>query len=398
MRIYQKTKMRKILMTSKGKDWQKKALELREEGYSNRAIGRKLGKDESVIRRYFKRLGEFYDEAAGGECNSSLGELREKYKETGDKTCTVDEVCEVLAPGAVESHWDNFNFSLSAAQQEMINKDHGFTIYGGASISKAEPMKIKPLRFEEERKKPLSIIVIADTQCKPGISLDYCKWIGQYIFDKKPDVVVHIGDHFDFPSLSSYDKGKKSFEGRRLKEDLDAGHLGMKHIVDGFKKDGYNPRMVFCTGNHCARIDRVAEENPEFSGFVGTQMLNLEQYGWEVYPFLKPAVIENIFFVHYLANPFTGKPYGGTAMSQLKTVGNSFVVGHKQILDVAIRPTLDGKHQLGVVNGACYLHEEEYKGFQGQNHFRGLTMLHEVEDGFALPSFVSLDYLKRKYS
>ena len=41
------------------KDWQKKALELRDEGYTNRAIGRKLGKDESVVRRYFKRLGEF---------------------------------------------------------------------------------------------------------------------------------------------------------------------------------------------------------------------------------------------------------------------------------------------------------------------------------------------------
>lgn len=331
------------------KDWQKKALELREEGYSNRAIGRKLGKDESVVRRYFKRLGET---VSGDDMGTPV------YWDTTLGDFTTDG----------KTKWNPHSYLKTV---DML-------YYGP--------------------KKPLSIIVIADTQCKPGISLDYCKWIGQYIFDKKPDVVVHIGDHFDFPSLSSYDKGKKSFEGRRLKEDLDAGHLGMKHIVDGFKKDGHSPRMVFCTGNHCARIDRVAEENPEFSGFVGTQMLNLEQYGWEVYPFLKPAVIENIFFVHYLANPFTGKPYGGTAMSQLKTVGNSFVVGHKQILDVAIRPTLDGKHQLGVVNGACYLHEEDYKGFQGQNHFRGLTVLHEVDDGFALPSFVSLDYLKRKYS
>ena len=44
------------------KDWQKKALELqRRKAILIGAIGRKLGKDESVVRRYFKRLGEFYE-------------------------------------------------------------------------------------------------------------------------------------------------------------------------------------------------------------------------------------------------------------------------------------------------------------------------------------------------
>lgn len=355
------------------KDWQKKALELRDEGYSNRAIGRKLGKDESVVRRYFKRLGE----TVSGE---DMGTPVYWDTELGD--FTTDGVT---------------SWNPHPAQQKMLDEEPKVLFYGGASIQKAWPMKIKPLRLEEERKKPLSIIVIADTQCKTGISLDYCKWIGQYIFDKKPDVVVHIGDHADCPSLSSYDKGKRSFEGRRLKADLEAAKLGMDYIVEGFKKDGYNPRMVFCLGNHEERLDRLANDMPELSGFVGTELLNLEQYGWEVYPFLKPAVIEDIFFVHFLANPFTGKPYGGSAMSQLKTVGNSFVCGHKQILDIAIRPTLNGKHQIGIINGACYDHHEEYKGHCGNNHFRGLTVLHEVEDGFGLPMFVSLDYLKRKY-
>ena len=31
------------------------------------------------------------------------------------------------------------------------------------------------------------------------------------------------------------------------------------------------------------------------------------------------------------------------------------------------------------------------------NHFRGVIMLHEVEDGFGLPMPVSLNYLKQKY-
>ncbi len=250
-------------------------------------------------------------------------------------------------------------------------------------------------------------LIIADTQVKPNHDLSYLLAIGQYIAQKKPDVIVHIGDHFDFESLSSYDKGKRSFEGRRVKEDLDAGHKGMEYLLSPVKalqeqqrtskKKIYNPKMVFCLGNHEARADRFANDNPEFTGFLGTEQLGLEQYGWEVYPYLKPANIDGINYVHYLANPFTGKPYGGNALSQLKTVGQSFVVGHKQLLDVAVRPTLDGSMQVGIINGACYPHEEAYKGFQGNFHFRGLTMLHEVKDGFGCPMFVSLDYIMERY-
>lgn len=251
-------------------------------------------------------------------------------------------------------------------------------------------------------------IIIADTQCKPGQDLSYMTAIGNYLAAKRPDVIVHIGDNYDFESLSSYDKGKKSFEGRRLKADIEAGNKGLELMLQPiwnlqaqqrrFRKKVYSPRLVFCTGNHEHRFDRLSEDMPELDGFVGVETLNLEKYGFEVYPFLKPVEIDGIFYVHYLANPFSGKPYGGTAMSILKTVGRSFVVGHKQTLDIAIRPSLDGKMQIGIINGACYLHDEGYKGPQGNYHFRGITVLNEVEEGFGNPMMVSLDYLIKKYS
>ena len=250
-------------------------------------------------------------------------------------------------------------------------------------------------------------LIIGDTQVKPGQDLTYMSAIGHYIADKRPDVIIHIGDHYDFPSLSSYDKGKKSFEGRRLKADIEAGNEGMERLMAPIralqeaqrrgKRKVYNPRMVFCTGNHEHRFDRLAEDTPELDGFVGTETLNLEQYGWEVYPFLKPVMIDGITYVHYLANPMTGKPYGGTSLNRLKTVGVSFVAGHQQVLDMALRPTLDGKMQIGIINGACYPFDEDYKGYQGNNHFRGLIVLHEVKEGFGLPMPVSLDFMLERY-
>jgi len=251
--------------------------------------------------------------------------------------------------------------------------------------------------------------VIPDTQVKPGLDLSWLTWVGKYIVDRKPDVIIHLGDHADMPSLSSYDKGKKSFEGRRVAEDIKAAVKGMETLLaplreyqqKQFDEDGfvsYNPRMVMTIGNHEFRLVRHVEENPELEGFLGIHSLGYENFGWEVHDYLKPVVIDGIAYCHFMANPFTGKPYGGSAMNVLKTVGESFTVGHKQTLDMATRYLpASGRQQWGLICGACYTHDEDYKGYQGNHHFRGVIVKHEVKDGSYNPMFVSLDYLRNRY-
>ena len=256
-------------------------------------------------------------------------------------------------------------------------------------------------------KDPIKHFIIPDVQVKPGQDWAFLSWIGEYILDQEPDVIVCLGDFADMHSLSSYDKGKASGEGTRVKADLDATKEAMSILLKPLKdtqarqkknKDKvYRPRMVMTLGNHEQRIERHVDANPELIGFLSYDDLGYKEFGWEVYDFLEPIGVDGIIYTHYLSNPMTGRPYSGTALSQLKTVGKSYVVGHKQVLDVGIRPVLDGSMQLGIICGACYPHNEGYKGHQGNNHFRGLVVLHDVRGGFADPMFVSLDYLKRKY-
>jgi hypothetical protein len=99
-----------------------------------------------------------------------------------------------------------------------------------------------------------------------------------------------------------------------------------------------------------------------------------------------------------MSNPMSGRPYGGQAATVLKNVGHSFVVGHAQKLEVATRHLVTGQQQWGIVAGACYLHDEGYKGPQGNQHWRGVIMLHRVNNGSFDPMFISLDYLKERYS
>lgn len=255
-----------------------------------------------------------------------------------------------------------------------------------------------PVEVIKAQKRLPTIFVIGDTQCKQGVDLEYMQWIGYYIAKKRPDVIVHIGDNWDLAALSSYDKGQLSAEGKRLNQDIEAGTKGMELIdAEIAKITGYFPRKVITFGNHEHRADRFVQENPELEGLIGTESLAATIPTWEVHPFLKPVEIHGIQFVHFVPNPMTGKPYGGTVQNILKNCGSSFVMGHKQVLDIAMRPTFDGKQQIAVIVGACYAHNEAYKGHTGNNHFRGCVMLTEVADGFALPSPVSLEYMQKVY-
>ena len=252
-------------------------------------------------------------------------------------------------------------------------------------------------------------LMIPDTQCKPNIDMTYLEVLGKYIVDKRPEVIVHIGDHADMPSLSSYDKGKRSAEGKRVKNDIESSIEGMNKLLKPLyqlqrkqlKDNGeilYKPKMVMTLGNHEQRIMRHVDANPELHGFLSYDSLRYEDMGWEVYDFLKPATINGVSYVHYMANPMSGKPYGGAALNVLKNVGESFCMGHKQTLDVATRfLPASGTQQWAIIAGAYYEHDEDYKGHQGNHHWRGIVVKHNVKNGSFNPMFVSLQYLKQRY-
>lgn len=253
----------------------------------------------------------------------------------------------------------------------------------------------------------MKILVIPDTQVKPNVPLDHLRACGNFIVEKKPDVIVHIGDHFDMKSLSSYDRGKKAAEGQRVQADIDAGIHAMNVLLEPLrrlqdkqrrnKKRVYDPRLVFCIGNHEQRIERHVEANAELEGFLGYGDLKLQELGWEVHDFLQPVQIEGIAFSHYFYNPMSGRPYGGTIHTKLKNIKHSFVMGHQQGLDIATVTNNLGQKLWGLVAGSFYMHDEGYIGPQGQDHWRGIVMLHNVRNGNYNPCIIDMDYLLEQY-
>lgn len=251
----------------------------------------------------------------------------------------------------------------------------------------------------EEADGPKKHCVIPDCQVKDGVPLEHLRWAGQYIAEKRPDVIICIGDFADMASLSRYNS-KLRAENLRYKKDVSAVHRGLELLMTPIVSEpGYNPRLEMVPGNHENMINRYVEENPIMQGTISPKDLGYEAWGWTVHEYLKPVKIDGISYCHYFYNPNTGKPYAGANLeTRLKTIGMSFTMGHQQGLQVAIRDLADGTRQRGLVCGSFYQHYEDYKGPQGNGHWQGIIMKHEVENGNYDLLEVSLKYLKRRYS
>lgn len=249
-------------------------------------------------------------------------------------------------------------------------------------------------------------LIIPDCQVRPGDDTKYLERIGKYIVELKPDVVVQIGDFADMPSLSSYDVGKKSFEGRRYKADIEAANTAMERLLSPItefnkraiknKEKQYKPRRILTLGNHEDRISRAVNNDPKLDGTIGLQDLKYSDFGWDVIPFLQPVVIDDVAYCHYFTTGVAGRP-STSAQAQLAKQHMSCIAGHQQGLQIATGHRADGSRLTSIIAGSCYEHDEDYLGPQGNKHWRGILVLHEVVNGQFDLMPISLNYLERKH-
>ena len=133
-------------------------------------------------------------------------------------------------------------------------------------------------------------MVIPDTQVRPDKDYSFLKFIGQYAVDMKPDIIVHLGDFADMPSLSSHDNaGSKSMEGLRYKADVQSVKDAMATLLDPIRQEQerlklnhrprWNPDMVMLYGNHENRINRAVHNDPKLEGLISVEDLEYEKFG-----------------------------------------------------------------------------------------------------------------------
>ena len=141
----------------------------------------------------------------------------------------------------------------------------------------------------------MKVLVLPDLHV-PYTNMDYIK--EAYAFNKKykADIVVQLGDFFDFYNLSSY---AKSTDADSAREELEAARKQVKIIAKMF------PKMTILKGNHEDRLNRRANEAGIPPAYVRTAFEVVDApSGWN-YIDKEPYIeIDGVIYTHgFLSNP-----------------------------------------------------------------------------------------------
>ena len=245
-------------------------------------------------------------------------------------------------------------------------------------------------------------VMIPDTQIKKGVPVKHIVAAGNWIREhlKPGDKVIIIGDWWDFPSLSSYDKpGSHGWEGKNLDEDFAAGNEAMSLLFKTVGKLAKKLVWIYCEGNHEYRLTRATEaaETRIYGDVFSYDRLNLELCKFN--PFLKVVKVDGVNYSHYFTDPnaHTDRPIGGTIQNRLRKLMGSFVMGHQQEHRFDQLMTVNGKFIHGLVSGRFYAHDEDYRGPQKNREWSGVNVLNDVRNREYDIMPLSQRYLEREY-
>lgn len=229
-------------------------------------------------------------------------------------------------------------------------------------------------------------------------------WLGRLINEVKPDVVVNLGDTADMPSLSGYDKGKKSFQGRTYRADIDAHNDFQEKLWHEVKKAKKKlPRRVTLHGNHEHRIHRAIELQPELEGAIGYSDLELRYWYDDIVPYqgTTPGVIEidGVHYAHYFVSGVMGRAVGGIhpAASLLAKQHGSCTAGHSHLLDYSVHTSVTGSKMVGLVAGWFGDYRADWAGVCNDLWWSGVVVKRNVENGFYDLETISIDKLRKEY-
>ena len=230
----------------------------------------------------------------------------------------------------------------------------------------------------------MNLLVIGDPHAHPDYDNSRFTTLGKYIARERPQIIVCIGDMADMPSLSSYDRGTKGFEGRRYKKDISAAIDAQKKLFAPINKvRGYKPKLHMCIGNHEDRIVRAVNTTPELDGAIGLHDLKYEDFGWKVTPFKRSVVIQGISFSHYFTSGVAGRPISSVHIGHalVTKLHCSAVQGHSHLFNHSEQTRPDGQKIFGLSAG-CFSHPKYTESWCQDTEYqwwRGVIMLEGLD-------------------
>lgn len=253
-----------------------------------------------------------------------------------------------------------------------------------------------------------TVVVYSCAHADPSVGNERFDWLGQFLYDLRPDYVVDLGDGADMRSLNSYDTRKpEAIVSQNYEADIEVYNDSQERIRAPFKRaKRKRPRFIGFEGNHEHRIKTALTTDPRLEGQkYGVSFSHLQTKLWfdeyHEYENGAPALVsyDGVLYGHYVASGNFGsamstKHHGYSLVEKLAcsaTVGHSHKFNYYHKADA--RPSPLNGLVVGCFKGA----EETWAGQANSEWRKGLVVKREVEDGDYDLEWVSLKRLQKEY-
>lgn len=251
-------------------------------------------------------------------------------------------------------------------------------------------------------------IVWTCSHADPGVSNERFDWLGELIYDIKPDYCIDLGDGADMRSLNTYDERyPQAIVSQSYEADIEVYNDSQERIRRLFKRNKRKrPYFIGFEGNHEYRIKKALAYDPRLEGSkYGVSFSHLQTDYWfdEYHEYEnsapKIADYDGISYAHFFSSGNYGTAVSGThhAYTLLQNRNHSSTCGHSHKRSIYFK---DGAHPhgiVGLVTGCFKGADEGWAGQSNKDWWKGVVIKREISNGMYEPEFVSLDRLRKEY-
>lgn len=253
-----------------------------------------------------------------------------------------------------------------------------------------------------------TVVTFSCAHSDPGVSNERFDWLGRFLYDLKPDMVIDLGDGADMRSLNTYDtRYPQAIVSQNYEKDIDTYNDSQERLRHPFKyHKRKRPFWVGFEGNHENRIKKAISHDPRLEGQrYGVSFGHLQTKVWfdeyHEYSNSAPAIADydGVSYAHYFSSGNYGSATSGLhhAYTLLQNRNHSSTCGHSHKRSIYFKDSAHPNPIIGTVVGCFKGGEESWAGQANREWWHGVVVKRELENGVYEPEFVSMERLRKAY-
>tara|TARA_X000001388_G_scaffold73389_1_gene65019 strand:+ start:1584 stop:2357 length:774 start_codon:yes stop_codon:yes gene_type:complete len=251
-------------------------------------------------------------------------------------------------------------------------------------------------------------VVFTCAHSDPSVPNDRFDWLGNLLYDIRPDYVVDLGDGADLKSLNGYDtKYPKAIVAQNYEEDINCYNDAQERLRRKFKQmKKKRPAFFGLEGNHENRIKKAIAYDPRLEGSkYGISFSHLQTNTWfdeyHEYNNSAPSIAnyDGVSYAHYIASGNYGTALSGIhhGYGLVQKRHCSTTVGHSHKRSLFFKDDAYPNPTIGLVAGCFKGGQEGWAGQSNLEWWKGVIIKRNIQNGYYEPEFVSLERLRDIY-